>query len=225
MNNLETPVLSVDVILFKIKKKKLCVLLHKRGTKPFKDAYALPGVAVRVDETLLMAAKRALFEKLHVNFHKKLYLEQLATFDALYRDVRGRTVSVGYLGIDCSNKYTGDNIIFKNIDDINKGSLPFDHNEIIETAVERLKGKMRYTNIARKFLNSSFLIEELVDLYKVVLNRNINLTNFRNKLLKIEMIEQKKILNEAVGKKGGRPPHLYSFTKKEITFMDKDFLS
>ena len=63
---LERPVLSVDVVLLRLDGEQLCVLLDRRRTKPFKGAWTLPGVAVRVDETLEAAARRALREKMEL---------------------------------------------------------------------------------------------------------------------------------------------------------------
>ena len=172
-----------------------------------------------------MAAQRALLEKTGIDVNNNMvYLEQLATFDALYRDVRGRTVSVCYFGIICSCENENHSILWKDSRSISKGSLPFDHEEIIKTAIERLRGKLRYTNIAREFLSPSFRIEELQGVYESIFEKSLNRTNFRNKLLKIGLIEQKKVLSEAVGKKGGRPPHLYSFTKGDLELVDRDFL-
>ncbi len=55
---LERPVLSVDVVIFRIQDVRLQVLLHQRHEEPFKGASALPGVAIRIDETLENAARR-----------------------------------------------------------------------------------------------------------------------------------------------------------------------
>ncbi len=221
IKELENPVLAVDVVMFKLDSGKLKILLYKREMEPFINAYSLPGVAVNVQETMVMAVERALIEKAGLDVKSNIvYLEQLATFDALYRDVRGRTVSVGYFGITRSFEPENTTVSWMDVDTISKGSLPFDHEEIIETAIERLRGKLRYTNIAREFLSPSFRIEELQSVYELVFKKSLNRTNLRNKLLKIGLIEQKKVLSEAVGKKGGRPPHLYSFTKGDLELRD-----
>lgn len=222
---LERPVLAVDVVIFGVKNAELKVLLMRREEEPFQGVFALPGVAVRVDETLETAAKRALREKVQWSqgVQADVYLEQLSTFDALYRDPRGRTVSVAYIGIARHLEHL-QGVTWRSVDGIPPGSLPFDHNLIINTGVTRLRGKLRYTNIARTFLAETFRIEELLEVYEAILGRPLNRTNFRNKLLKIQLIEQVRILNEAVGKQGGRPPHLYRFTHKFIEAVDRDFL-
>ena len=226
MQKLEQPILAVDVVIFSVRQKHLCVLLHERKSEPFAGAQALPGVAVRIDETLLSAAQRALNEKsaLPPAICSTIYLEQLATFDALYRDIRGRTVSVAHLGIVPFHDIHSENNIWEPVAGIQKGSLPFDHEEIINTARTRLQGKLKYTNIAHAFLKETFRIEELQTVYEAILGTRINRANFRNKLLKIGLIEQVTVLSKAVGKKGGRPPHLYRFTSRHLETINRDFL-
>lgn len=223
---LERPVLSVDVILFAIQRGQLHVLLARRTDAPFQGAPALPGVAARVDETLEEAAKRALRQKSGWpdSVDALTHLEQLATFDGLYRDPRGRTVSVGYLGIVRNLPETAPDIIWKSVNEIAPNSLPFDHCHIIETAVSRLQGKLRYTNVAKSFLPETFRIDELQTVYEAILARPLNRTNFRVKLLKIKLIEQVGIHPDAVSKQGGRPPHLYRFPQTALEVVDREFL-
>ena len=225
-SQLERPVLAVDVVIFTLEQACLHVLLHRRTEDPFRDAWALPGVAVRVDETLERAARRALREKVQWSseIQSSIYLEQLATFDALYRDPRGRTVSVAYMGLCRTMPEAGEDIMWKPVTDIPKGSLPFDHYAIFDTAVRRLRGKLRYTNIAKGLLPETFRIEDIQEVYEAILRQKLNRTNFRIKLLKIHLIEQVRILNDAVGEHGGRPPHLYRFTQDLVEVVDREFL-
>ncbi len=223
---LERPILAVDVVVFTVDSGNLWVLLNQREKEPFHGALALPGVAVRIDETLLAAARRALAEKGDPQppADEEIFLDQLAAFDALYRDPRGRTVSVAYLGLARAYPEARGEVAWRRVFDIPDGSLPFDHGHIVETAVARLAGKLRYTNIARSLLPETFRIEALQEVYEAVLRRPLNRTNFRNKLLKIGLIEQVSILTDAVGEKGGRPPHLYRFTRDLLEAVDRDFL-
>jgi 8-oxo-dGTP diphosphatase len=115
-------------------------------------------------------------------------------------------------------------VCWKAVNSISKGELPFDHDNILHTALTRLQGKLRYTNIARALLPETFRIEELQSVYEAILNRSLNRTNFRMKLLKIGMLEQVSILSNAVGIQGGRPPHVYRFTQDLVEAVDRDFL-
>lgn len=224
-NGLERPVLAVDVVIFGLKNSQLRVLMPRRENEPFADAPSLPGVAVRIDETLEAAALRALAKKTGwTDENGALFIEQLAAFDAVYRDPRGRTISVAFMGIAGPKAAIHDLPVWVPVAEISSGTLPFDHNDILDTAVARLKGKLRYTNIAGAFLPETFRIEAIQEVYEQILEKPLNRSNFRNKLIKIGMIEQVTVLTEAVGKKGGRPPHLYRFCQHLIQFQERDFL-
>ncbi|MBN2381957.1 hypothetical protein JXQ70_03655 [bacterium] len=220
-------VLAVDVVVLTVWQGELYVLLPVRQEEPFSGARSLPGVAIGTDETLLQAAHRALgikagYDESGIN---RIYLEQLAVFDALYRDPRGRTISMAFLGLERSQ--SGERVgnrVWQRYRTLSDGSLPFDHEEIIRMGVERLQGKLRYTNIAGRLLPDHFRIEEVQAIYEAVLGQKINRTNFRMKLLKIGLIERTGTLDEAVGSQGGRPPHLYRFRQPNLAKVDRDFL-
>lgn len=223
--SLERPVLAVDVVLFRIFAGDLQLALRRRDVEPFAAALALPGVALRIDETLIDAARRTVGEKLGIDCEKRhVFLDQLATFDALYRDPRGRTVSVVYLGILRDAERHPPEAIWKTVSSLSRGSLPFDHGLIVDTALSRLRGRVRYTNISREFLPDQFRIETLQGVYEAILGKNLNRTNLRTKLLKIGLIEQVSILSDAVGRQGGRPPHVYRFTDSELQALEHDYL-
>ncbi len=225
---LERPVLSVDVVLLRLEQERLQVLLDRRQRAPFSGAWTLPGVAVRVDETLQSAARRALQQKAGLEQEpvRRLPLEQLATFDALYRDPRGRTVSVAYLGLTLPELEPADDVRarWQGVAGLDHKEMPFDHGEILQAAAERLRGKLRYTNIAAHLLPETFRIEDLQAVYEAVLDRKLNRANFRNKLLRIGLIQQEGVLAAEVGQRGGRPPHAYSFTGQAVEAWDRDFL-
>ncbi|GAK55909.1 NUDIX hydrolase [Candidatus Vecturithrix granuli] len=224
---LEHPIVAVDVVVFRVHQERLEVLLHRRREEPYQGIFALPGVAVRVDETLAKAAQRALSEKIGwpEGLLKCVYFEQLAAFDAIFRDPRGRTVSVAYLAlIHQQPEMPPQDIQWKSAIQVASEALPFDHTEIVATAITRLQGKIRYTNIAQAFLPETFRIDELHKVYETILGHELNLANFRIKLLKLDLIELFKVLTEAPTEKGGRPPHLYRFKQDLLATVERDFL-
>ncbi|HOS99748.1 MAG TPA: NUDIX domain-containing protein [Acidobacteriota bacterium] len=225
-NVLERPVVAVDVVALRAGGGRLEVLLIRRAEEPFAGAEALPGVALRADETLESAAVRALVEKAAcaTPAAEDLYMEQLATFGALYRDPRGRTVSIAYLALAREGELTPVRGRWTAATGRATRALPFDHETIVAAAVSRLKGKLRYTNIARHLLPPEFRIEELQAVYEAVLGWKVNRTNFRSLMLQRGLIERVRILAEAVGRRGGRPPHLYRFTGERVAAEDRDFL-
>jgi 8-oxo-dGTP diphosphatase len=221
---LERLVLSVDVVVLCVSPDGLKVLFQRREAPPFEGKPGLPGVAVLVDETLESAARRALREKAGLPLERvgELHVEQLATFGALFRDPRGRTVSVAYLALSKEEDELDGGAHWVAVSSIGHGSLPFDHEEILQTAVERLRGKVRYTDIASNLVHQPFPIDRLHGCYEAVLGRALDRSNFRSKLLKIGMIEKVGVDTSGVGRRGGRPPHLYRFT--DAHKQPRDFL-
>lgn len=218
---LEQPILAVDVILLTTVQSELTVLLHRRARPPYAGELSLPGVAVKAQETLADAAHRALVEKAGIAASSEVHLEQLATFDGLFRDPRGRTVGVAYLGLTSHVTVGGAQALWKPVSEVGPGSLPFDHDEILATATERLRGKIRYAGIARHLMPPAFRVDELRAVYESILGRRLNRSNFRSKLLKIGLLEQ---AGEAEpGRRGGRPAHLYRFAQ-DTPPNAKDFL-
>src|SRR5579863_3254973 len=87
---------TVDIVLFTIRDRRLHLLLIRRLAKPFENRYALPGGFVLEDESVDAAAARELHEETGVD---KVYLEQLYTFGDPKRDPRGRVVTVAYYAL------------------------------------------------------------------------------------------------------------------------------
>ncbi|MBN2359721.1 MAG: NUDIX domain-containing protein, partial [Deltaproteobacteria bacterium] len=205
------PVLAVDVALLRLHAGQLQVLVVRRRESPHAGRDALPGVALRADESLADAAQRALAEKcaLAAAAGRDLHLEQLAVFDGLRRDPRGRAVSVAYLGL-----LRGEAALAKAARWPAAASLrglAFDHDAIVALAVKRLRGKLRYSDIAAHLVADTFRSDELRAAYEAILGRSLNRSNFRTKLTRIGLIEQIGIDDERGG--AGRPAHRYRFRR------------
>ena len=99
--------LTTDILVFsvsngeiedvrKLSKKHFNVLLVKRNIEPFKGMWALPGGYVKATETTLEATDRILLKETGL---KKIFKEQLYTFDEVNRDPRMRTISTSYMAL------------------------------------------------------------------------------------------------------------------------------
>ncbi|MGH9459304.1 MAG: NUDIX domain-containing protein [Thermoanaerobaculia bacterium] len=132
------PALTVDVALFRRARSSWEILLVRRAKEPFKDHWALPGGFVDEMEALETAAARELEEECGVG---GVDLWQLRAFGAPGRDPRGHTVSIAYLGIlhgttDAKAADDAAEVHWFPIEGL--PPLAFDHQEIINTALERL---------------------------------------------------------------------------------------
>lgn len=95
-------------------------------------------------------------------------------------------------------------------DGINKiPKLAFDHNEIVEYSLKRLKWKFEYTNVAFSLLPKRFAISEIQEIYEIVFNKKFDKRNFAKKIISLDILKEEGI-NKNVSH---RPPMLYSLKK------------
>lgn len=218
------PVLvTVDVVIFTIRERALHVLLVERGIAPFAGRWALPGGFIR-DESLEDAAKRELEEETGV---RDVYLEQLYTFGDPDRDPRGRVVTAAYYALirsdgAASSPVGGTDAARARWWPVQKRpALAFDHDAILDYAVERLRAKLEYTTVGFQLLPRKFTLGQLQSVYEAILGRRLDKRNFRRKLGLLDVLTP---LKERVGE-AGRPAQLYAFSAKRFERLkDKGIL-
>jgi 8-oxo-dGTP diphosphatase len=209
----ERPSVTVDIIILTIKSNELKVLLIKRKTWPHKGMWAIPGGFVGIHEDLEAAAKRELKEETGV---KDVYLEQLYTFGEPKRDPRTRVITVAYYALIAFPRIrleaTTDaaDVNWFSIDEIPK--LAFDHNKILEYALQRIRNKIEYTNIAFQLLPDKFTLSELQRVYETILGKKLDKRNFRKKVKETNTLIP---LKDTKMEGAHRPAQLFSFRKTD----------
>ena len=219
---------TVDMLILTVRNGKLNLLLSRRGNAPYAGRWALPGRFIGTDESAETAVHRLLEEMLPVD---DAYLEQLYTFTDVNRDPRGRVISAAYLVILSQRKLdalmqeqetpflrfeiTGQGSIRLKGEDgtgLIGSDLAFDHGRMIETGVQRLRGKIDYTDVGFRFLNnpSAFSLGELQTVFEAVLGKRLDASNFR-RFIRNRYEETGRIVpinrEEKAGR--GRPAALY----------------
>lgn len=204
------PALTVDVVGLRIDESQLEVLLVKRASEPFAAQHALPGGFVRMKEELTDAARRVLNAKAGVS---DIYLEQLATFGAINRDPRERTISVSYLAVFPADRdYDGPGE-WQAVS--TTGQLAFDHDDILHAAVQRLRAKVSYSSLGLKFLADTFTLTEAQKALEAILGKPVDKRNFRKSMLARNLV--RKTGGKSTG--GAHPPAaLYSVRDPGLTF-------
>lgn len=213
--------LTVDAVLFGYTREEgVSVLLIRRKIEPFIHQWALPGGFVMNEESLEEAVYRELKEEAGVKVN---YLEQLFTFGAPDRDPRARIVSVVYFGLVKPESFQlkassdAEDAAWFNIKRIPK--LAFDHKKIIQTAIDRLRGKITYEPIGFELLPPKFPFSDLEHLYMTLLDREIDRRNFKRKMMKLDILEE--LDEKASMASAGRPGNLYKFNKEKYFQLKK----
>jgi len=193
----------------------LKVLLVQRPSdprEPHPGAWALPGGFVDIDRDadLEACARRKLAEKTGV---VSPYLEQLGSWGSARRDPRGWSATHAYFALMSASAaeaplaadaqwfpLEGGNVTRK---------LAFDHDEILTAAVQRLRNKVEYTSLPAYLMPDEFTLPELQRTYEIVLDRPLEKSAFRTRMLSADLIEP-----VAKMRKGpNRPAQLYRLKK------------
>lgn len=215
--------IAVDAIVFGYSKQDgVSVLLIQRKYEPYKNGWAIPGGFVLADESLETAVKRELLEETGIKVN---YLEQLYTFGEPNRDPRQRVIAVAYFGLVKTGMYQelkastdAANAQWFNIKQL--PALAFDHKQILQVALERLKAKIRYQPIGFELLDKTFPFSDLEKLYAALLDKELNRRNFSKKILSFDFLEETGELSKPEGK--GRPSKMYQFNQKRYKQLLKE---
>jgi len=211
--------IAVDVVLFTIQGGTLKVLLVKRQRVPYRGTWALPGGMVGADESVDAAALRELQEETNIG---NIYLEQLYTFGDPNRDPRGRVISVSYYALVNWQQFQ-----LKARQRVSEADwfpvkrlplLAFDHQRIVDYALERLRNKINYTTVGFQLLPRQFTLTELQGAYEVILGQRLDKRNFRRKMLQLGILKGTQAF-KANGRQ--RPARLYTFTEPKVVKLQE----
>lgn len=214
---------TVDLVIFALRDGELQVLLIQRGVPPFQGRWALPGGFVTRGESLEDAARRELVEETGV---RDVYLEQLYTFGDPDRDPRGRVITVAYYalmtGAAAAPVAGTDAGAARWVPARHHPPLAFDHQRILDYALERLAMKLEYTTVGFQLLPKKFTLTQLQRVYEAVLGRPLDKRNFRRKIALLDIL---KPLEEWVQEGPSRPAQLFKFSAKQFERLrDKGIL-
>ena len=204
--------LALDCIIFGFDKGELKLLLIKRNISPMKGKWSLMGGFMDIGETLDDAAKRVLFQLTGLT---KIYMEQLKVFSELNREPDERVISVTYYALIRSSDYNKINAEKHNASWQSVSEVPelvFDHNQMVNEALEKLKRKSRSQPIGLELLPHKFSLPQLQQLYEAIFQQKLDKRNFRKKMLSTDLFKREVASDQQIGRKG---TFIYSFDKKK----------
>lgn len=207
MSESTSPIIcTVDVPLFTLIDGRLHVVLLRRDHEPFEGQFALPGAYIKTtDEDAMAAASRMLAEKTGIT---SPYLEELRTFTGAHRDPRGWSISVAHYALVAAEMLLSVQKAGLEFRDVaHTRALPFDHSDIIETALARLRTKSVYSSLPCYLAGETFTMPELRNIYEQVIGESIDKITFVRKMNDLDVLE----IVEGAKRTGAsnRPAQLY----------------
>lgn len=137
---------TTDSAIFFGQGERIKILLVQRKIDPFKGQWALPGGFLETQEPLENGAMRELQEETGLQVSS---LTQLKTYGTPGRDPRGRTITIAFVGEVATEEKVAaaDDAAdagWFDIEDL--PSLAFDHDEVVQDALDYYKSKKEPKN-------------------------------------------------------------------------------
>lgn len=211
--------MSVDCVIFGYTEADLYVALIPCNMPPYEGDLSLVGDLLHANEDLDLAVGRILWERIGL---RNVYCEQVQTFSKLGRHPLGRVVTVAYYSLIKVEDYKKSAppdcpLVWKKVDEV--GKLAFDHNDIFGLCLEKLRRQLREHPVGFSLLPKKFTLNQLQQLYEVILNISFDKRNFRRKLKVLDAIRDTGEVERDVRH---RPAKLYSFDVERFEASPKN---
>jgi 8-oxo-dGTP diphosphatase len=220
---------ALDLVVLSLQDGELHVLMEHRAQAPYAGFWALPEEFKRPGRALDEQA-RDLLRRIAARGECS-FLEQLKTFDRPEqrdaqgrvtvpgRDPRGDVISVAYLGLVPADRCLpapDAALAWKPVRALPE-EVGFDHRAIIDAAVRRLRGKIRYSSVAFALLPEEFTLSQLHRVYEQILGRSLHRANFQRDVLRSNVVELTGERNQG----RGRPAHLFRFRHRPFGLLEE----
>lgn len=220
------PHVSVDCAIFGFYDGKLKVLLIEREKLPGSHLgghkLKLPGSLISETEDLDTSATRILQELTGLN---NIFMKQFSVFGSPHRlspaeDLKwlrkttglmvDRVVTIAYYSlIKIAESSITEKTIWHPVNELPE--LIFDHNQIINKALETIRREIRTEPLCFELLPKKFTIRQMQVLYEAVLGERLDNRNFRKKIRPMEFLIP---LPEKEREVNHKPAQLYRFDRK-----------
>ena len=204
--------LSVDCIIFGFDKEGLKILLIKRDFAPEKGKWSLMGGFLKKSESLNGAAIRVLNRYTGL---QDIYMEQLFAYSEIDRDPVDRTISVAFYALINIENHNTDLIQDHEAEWFSISKMPkliFDHNEMVDHAVRRLRYRTSTKPVGFELLPEKFTMRQLLELYEAILDKELDKRNFISKINSLDILIK---LNEKDMLSSRKGSYLYMFDKEK----------
>lgn len=221
------PSISVDCVIFGYENNELKVLIRKEEVPINNEViieWKLPGNHVFRDETIDETATRILMEQTGLNI---IFAKQFMVFsdpNRLKRRMQDyewvkprlldeRVITVGFYAlvnlIDVDNSTMIQDAKWMNVYEVTE--LMFDHNDLFDEALKKLRYDLIHEPLAFELLPEKFSLTEMQNVYESIFNTTYDKRNFRRKINKMHYLKPSDEFETNVSHK---PARLYAFDKE-----------
>ena len=211
-----SPQVAVLLVIFTIADGDLQALLIYRSAEPYRDHWAIPGGRLNPGEPLFDAAARKLVDETGM---RDVFLEQLYTFGDLDDVTPGGAVAIAYFAlVDRDRVHLADRAAWRpawfSMRELPE--LAFGNQQVLDSALERLRNKLAYTNVAYSLLPERFTLSHLQRVYESILGDTLDKRNFRKRMLSLGIIAA---TGDRQAEGAGRPAQLYRFSSHKPVML------
>ena len=200
--------LAADMVALTVIDGVLHVLVTDRTEEPFKGMVSLPGGFVGPTESAEDTVQRHLTAKTGVG---DVYFEQLGLYSDPGRDPRGWIPAMAFMALLPSDARPSDSDArWEPVSGL--PALAFDHGVMLDDALDRLIGKLWWSNVAVGVLPGEFTMSQARTVYSAITGKQYDPSTFARDLKKSGLIEE----TGSVLRGTGRPAALYRFRSRSL---------
>lgn len=170
--------LSCDLVVLTLEDGELRVLTHRRPEAPLRGRHALPREFVAPAESPEAAVTRL---ALAVGVPEPVRPHQVGVFGAPRRDPSERVVGVGWLVLSPEPWEPAEDLEWRTLPDLTSANLAFDHDDVVQAALDRLADEIESTLLATELCPRPFTLAQLRAVYEVVWGVTLDAANFHRK--------------------------------------------
>ncbi|MET4694765.1 NUDIX hydrolase [Endozoicomonas lisbonensis] len=222
--SLNTALISVDVVAFRLFNGKLHVLAQRIQTDRNDSQWMLP--AGKIDPVKDQSVDDTAYRQLERLTSKKPgYMEQVVTLGDNQRDSRGWSLTIVYYALIDSNDgeqlTPGAKWLPADIETLQE-QLAYDHSRLIQQALDRLRSKIQYSSLPVYLLPDTFTLSEIHGVFSAVLDKAPPMRSIRNRFLQGDLL-----IDTGKLKRGSnRPAALYKVNQNSETWLfDRLYIS
>ena len=214
--------LAVDNIIFGYDEEGFKLLLIQRGFTPEKGKWSLMGGFLKKEESLIQAANRILKQLTGLS---DVFMEELKVFSKPDRDPVERTIAVAYVALIDIQKYKKQmnlNFHAKWFCFNEMPALIFDHKEMVDLAINKLRYKAAQQPLLFELLPDKFTLPQLQELYECLYNTELDKRNFIRRVLSAGILEK---LNEKDKENSKKGAYYFRINRKKYNNNFQSFLN